>query len=234
MLAYEPDETIAHRLDPRSKLAVQVGFATTALAHTGPLALVALTVLAGAIGSTAGVKFWKTLAAYRFALVVLAIAPLIATLTLGPPWLDFAAGLETARASYRVGLILLVSAAYIRSTPIRATRAAIQRTVPGKTGQLLGVGIALVVRFLPLLKGDLRRIREAMDARLGSERSLTARLTLLGVVSLSRGFDRADRLALALRARCFSWNPTLPALSFTRLDGVVVVLAAGLALTALL
>ncbi len=30
MLTYEPDETIAHRLDPRSKLAVQIGFAATA------------------------------------------------------------------------------------------------------------------------------------------------------------------------------------------------------------
>ncbi|MFP8951639.1 energy-coupling factor transporter transmembrane component T family protein [Natrialbaceae archaeon A-arb3/5] len=234
MLSYEPDETIAHRLDPRSKLAVQIGFAATALAHTSLRALVALTVVAAAILLVARVPPLRTLYDYRFALVLLVLAPLLAAATLGPPWIDISDGIVSARASYRVLLILLVSAAYVRSTPVRDSRAAIQRTIPGKPGQLLGIGVALVFRFLPVLRRDLATIREAMAARLGTERSALERVQAISLLGLVRAFDRADRLSLALQARCFTWEPTLPSLSFSRIDAPVLIIAVGLALTAVL
>ncbi|RKD98002.1 energy-coupling factor transporter transmembrane component T family protein [Halopiger aswanensis] len=234
MLTYEPDDTLAHRLDPRSKLAVQLGFAATALAHTDARALLALSAVAALVLVAARVPLRRTLYAYRFAFVILTLAPLLAALALGPPWIVLEDGLASARASYRVLLILLVSAAYVRSTPVRDSRAAIQRTIPGKPGQLLGIGIALVFRFLPVLQGDIRTIRDAMAARLGTERSAVDRASTLTLLGLSRAFDRADRLALAMQARCFSWNPTLPPLSFGRGDAVVLVFAVGLSLTAFL
>jgi len=110
-------------------------------------------------------------------------------------------------ASYRVLLILLVSAAYVRSTPVRDSRAAIQRTIPGKPGQLLGIGVALVFRFLPVLQGDLRTIREAMAAETRNRTGAVDRASTIGILGLTRAFDRADRLSLALQARCFAWNP---------------------------
>ncbi|WP_254769022.1 energy-coupling factor transporter transmembrane component T family protein [Salinilacihabitans rarus] len=232
MLSYEPDDALAHRLDPRSKLAFQAAFAITALAHPTPRALAALTAVALAALAAARTAPLRALYASRFALLLLAVAPLVSALTLGPPWFDSAATVAPALSSYRVLLILLVSAAYVRSTPIRDSRAAIQRTVPGRPGQLLGVGVALVFRFLPVLRGDLRTIREASAARLGTERGALERVTHLGVLALRRVFVRADRLSLALQARCFAWNPTLPALSFSRLDVPVLGLAVVLALSA--
>ncbi|ELZ18455.1 cobalt transporter [Haloterrigena salina JCM 13891] len=234
MLTYDPDDTLAHRLDPRSKLAVQFGFAATALAHTSPRALVALTAVAATILLSARVPLLETLSAYRFALLFLSLAPVLAALTFGSPWLDLADGLASARASYRVLLVLLVSAAYVRSTTVRDSRAAIQRTIPGKPGQLLGIGVALVFRFLPVLQADLRTISDAMAARLGDQRSAVDRASTLGLLGLSRAFDRADRLALAMQARCFAWNPTLPALSLSRLDYPALAAAVVLALSALL
>lgn len=233
MLTYEPDGTFAHRLDPRSKLAVQIGFAATALAHPTPRALVVLSALTAIVLAAARVPPLRALVAYRFALLVLALAPLVAGATLGAPWFDRADAVASGLASYRVLLVLLVSAAYVRSTPVRDSRAAIQRTIPGKPGQLLGIGIGLVFRFLPVLQGDLRRIREAMAARLGTERGAIDRASTIGVLGLTRAFDRADRLSLALRARCFAWNPTLPSLSFSRADYPVLLLAVVLALSAL-
>jgi biotin transport system permease protein len=85
-------------------------------------------------------------------------------------------------------------------------------------GVVLGAGVGFVLRFLPLLRDDLSMIRAAMDARLGSERSLRERIRLVGVTGLRRVFARADRFALALQARCFAWNPTLPPLAFARRD----------------
>lgn len=233
MLTYDPDDTLAHRLDPRSKLAVQIGFAATALAHTSLRSLLVLTVVTGIILLVARVSVLEALSAYRFALVFLALAPLIAGLTLGSPWFDLSDASDSARASYRVLLILLVSAAYVRSTPVRASRAAIQRTIPGKPGQVLGIGVSLVFRFLPVIRADLRTIRDAMAARLGGERRIVDRASTLGILGLTRAFDRADRLALAMQARCFAWNPTLPPLAFSARDYVALALALGFALSAL-
>ncbi|ADD04472.1 ABC-type transport system permease protein (probable substrate biotin) [Natrialba magadii ATCC 43099] len=234
MLTYEPDDTLAHRLDPRSKLAIQIGFAATALSHTAPRALAVLTLVTLAILATARVRLLQTLYAYRFAFVFLGGAPLLASITLGPPWVDPSAGVDSLLASYRVLLILLVSAAYVRSTRVRDSRAAIQRTIPGKPGQLLGIGVALVFRFLPVLRADVKTIRDAMAARLGTERAAHERAGTIALLGLERAFDRADRLSLALQARCFAWNPTLPRLSFSRLDAPALGIALVLALSALL
>lgn len=232
MLTYEPDETFAHRLDPRSKLAFQMGFAAAALAHPTSSALLFLTVVTMASLVASRTALLRALYTYRFALVLLAFAPLVSMLTLDSPWFVPEAGVGPALASYRVVLILLVSATYVRSTPARDSRAAIQRTIPGKPGQLLGVGVGLVFRFLPVLQADLRTIRQAVATRLGAERSSIDRASRIGTLGLARAFHRADTLSLALQARCFSWNPTLPTLSFTRLDVPVLALALGLGLFA--
>lgn len=228
MLAYEPDETLAHRLDPRTKLAFQVAFAVAALSRESPAAHLVLTILTLAVLTIAGVSLWRTLSDYRYPIIFLSFSVLIAAVTLGPPWIDVADGLATASASYRVVLILLISAAYIRSTPVRETQAVFHRLVPGRLGRLLGLGISLVFRFLPVLQADIRTIRAAMAARLGTERSARDRAARIGALGLSRAFERADRLSVALQARCLSWNPTLPVLSFGRLDLPVFAIALGL------
>jgi biotin transport system permease protein len=130
--------------------------------------------------------------------------------------------------------VLLVSAAYVRTTPVRESRAALQRLVPGKAGRVLGAGVAIVIRFFPVLLADLRRIREAIAARLGEKRPLRGRMRIVALSGVTRAFDRADRLSLALRARCFAWNPTLPSLAFRRRDGALVVLSLALAFSSLL
>jgi biotin transport system permease protein len=48
------------------------------------------------------------------------------------------------------------------------------------------------------------------------------------VTGLRRTLRRADRFALALQARCFAWNPTLPALSPGPADVPVALLTVGL------
>lgn len=225
MLSYVPDETIAHRLDPRAKLAFQLGFAVAAIGHAGPLALAGLTVLAVGVLACAGGSLSRVLYGYRYPLAVLGLSVVVSAATLGPPWIDAGAGLGTALSAYGVGLILLVSAAYVRSTPVRHSRAALQHLVPGRPGKLLGIGVSLVFRFLPVLRRDIGAIRRAIAVRLGTERGATDRAARLSALGLSRAFSRADRLSVALQARCFSWNPTLPRLSLSKRDLPVLALA---------
>jgi biotin transport system permease protein len=230
VLTYEPGETVVHRLDPRSKLAFQLGFAATAFAHPTPGWLAGLSLLAAVVVVFARTPPFRTLWALRLPLFLLAVAALLQGARLGPPWFSIAAARPPALAGYRVGLVLLVSAAYVRTTPIRETRAAIQWTIPGRPGQFLGVGVALVARFLPVLRADFERAREAMRARLGERRRLDVRVRIVAVGGLRRALERADRLALALRARAFSWNPTHPPLAFRGRDYALT--AAGVVLAA--
>lgn len=222
-LAYRPGDSFAHRLDPRSKLLFQVAFAAAAFAHTTPRGLLTLSAVVGVVLLVSRVPVRETLYEYRFALPFLVGGPFLSALTLGPPWIQVEEGIDTALASYRVLLVLLVSAAYLQTTPVRDSRAAIQRLIPGKAGQLLGMGVGFVFRFFPVLQADLRRIRDASAARLGDQRGLVERIQLVGTAGLARALGRADRFSLALRARCFAWNPTLPLLSFSRADVPVFV-----------
>jgi biotin transport system permease protein len=233
-LSYVAGDSLAHRLDPRSKLALQAGFAVAAVAHTTPVGLVVLAGLALVVLRLAATPVVESLRSYRAFLPFLVAAPLVEGLTLGAPWFVVDDAVRPTLAAVRVVLLLLVSTAYIRTTSVRESRAAIQHLLPGKVGVLLGAGVGLVLRFLPLMRADLATIRDAMAARLGDERPLSERIRLVGVTGLQRVFLRSDRLALALRARCFSWNPTLPPLSFARRDYVVLVASALLAATALL
>lgn len=229
MLTYRSGETFAHRLDARSKLVCQFGFAVAAFAGPTPRRLAALGVLAGLALLAGRLSPVAVARSYRFVLVILALSPLSAVVVLGAPYLDLSRAVRPALAVARVVLVLAVAAVYVRTTPVRETRAVIQRYVPGRTGQALGVGVALTFRFLPVLRRDLLTVREAIRARGGERRSVVDRAKRIAVVGLARALSRADRLSLALRARCFAWNPTPPELSFRRWDYPVLALGVLLA-----
>jgi len=228
MIAYSAGDTFVHRLDPRTKLFVQAAVAVAAFAHTTPRGLLALSAFVLGVCWLAATPLLDSLRTYRAFLPFLVAAPLVEGATLGAPWFVPTDAVTPALASYRVVLLLLVSTAYIRTTRVRESRAAIQWLLPGRVGVVLGAGVGFVLRFLPLLRDDLSSIRAAMDARLGSTRSLHERIRLVGVTGLRRVFARADRFALALQARCFAWNPTLPPLTVTWRDGPAMLVGVAL------
>jgi biotin transport system permease protein len=234
VLAYESSDSVVHRLDPRTKLAVQIGFAFAAFSHTTPSGLAVLTIFAAVVLASARVSPLGAVWEVRYALPFLLAGPVVAAVTLGPPWVVFREAVVPVFSSYRTLLVLFVSVAYVKTTPVRDSRAAVQRIVPGKPGRILGVGVALVFRFLPVLLADLSRARAAMQARLGTERSLPTRMKIVAISGIRRAFARADRLGLALRARCFAWNPTLPELRFSRMDLPALAVAACLFVWAML
>lgn len=233
MLTYTPGETVIHRLDPRTKLGFQFAFALAAFSTATLPRLAGLFVVGLGCLSLAGTTVGDVVRAYWVVLVVLAVGPLIAAISLGPPWIELAPAVESLRSVARVVPLLFVSAAYITATPVRDTRAAIQRTVPGRAGRLLGVGVALTFRFVPVLGADLRRVRDALRARGGETRSVRERSQRLTTLLVVRALGRSDRLSVALQARCFAWNPTLPQLQFGRLDLTVWLLSLALVAGAL-
>ncbi|MFB6311879.1 MAG: energy-coupling factor transporter transmembrane protein EcfT [Salinirussus sp.] len=233
MIEYVPGGTIAHRLDPRAKLAFQFGFAIAAFG-AGMLWELAATFAVGVLAlAVARLSPIRALRAYWVVLILLVLGPLGAGLRLGPPWFAVDAAVSSLWSVARVVPVLLVSAAYVHSTPARDTRAAIQRTVPGRLGALLGLGVGLTFRFVPLVRADVTRIREAIAARGGESRSVRDRAGRLAILSVSRAFARADALGVALRARCLAYNPTLPSLAFTRADWLLLAVSLAFALSIL-
>jgi biotin transport system permease protein len=229
MLTYRPGETFAHRLDARSKLACQFGFAIAAFTGPTPQRLLALALLAGVALLAGRLSPLSVLRSYRFVFVILLLGPLSAAVSGSQPWVDPVRAVEPLLAVSRVALVLFVGAVYVRTTPVRESRAVIQRYIPGRTGQALGVGVALTFRFLPVLRRDLLSVRDAIRARGGERRSVVDRAKRIAVVGLARALDRSGRLSVALRARCFAWNPTPPAMAFTRRDYPVLALGVLLA-----
>ncbi|WP_435066158.1 energy-coupling factor transporter transmembrane component T family protein [Halobaculum sp. EA56] len=225
MLTYEPADSLGHRLDARSKLLLQAAFAAAAFAHTDPRGLAALTLLVVGMLALSATPLRVALAEYRGVLPFLAAGPAIEALRLGSPWVEPAAAVDPTLASYRTLLLLALVAAYVRTTPVRESEAAVARLVPGRAGRLLGLGVGLVFRFLPVIQADLARVREAMRARLGERRSLRDRVRIVATTGLTRVLSRTDRLALALRARCLSWNPTPPPSAPSRADVGALALA---------
>ncbi|MFB6119986.1 MAG: energy-coupling factor transporter transmembrane protein EcfT [Halobacteriaceae archaeon] len=234
MLAYEPGDSLAHTLDARAKLAFQAAFAVAAFAHTTPRGLVAAGAVTLGVLALSRTPPLRTLWAFRGFLPFLLAAPLVEGARLGPPWFVPEDAVFPALAGVRVGLTVLVGAAYVRTTRVRESRAAVQWLVPGRVGVFLGLGVGMVFRLLPVLRADLARIRSAMHARLAAERSLRDRIRLVGVTGLGRAFGRSEALSLALRARCFAWNPTLPPLSFSGRDWATLAAATVVAATATL
>jgi biotin transport system permease protein len=233
MLTYRPGSTVAHRLDARSKLACQFGFAVAAFALPTPERFLVLAGVAGLVLLAGRLSPLSVIRAYWFVFLILLLGPVSAILSVSRPWVDPARGVESSLAVSRVVLVLFVSAVYVRTTPVRESRAVVQRYVPGRLGQSLGVGLALTFRFLPVLRRDLLSVRDAIRARGGANRSVVERARRIAVVGLGRALDRSDRLSLALRARCFAWNPTPPAMSFGRWDYAVTALGVVLALSPL-
>lgn len=212
---------------------MQAAFVAAAFGHTSPPGVALLTVVAVALLVSAHLHPLRVAYAYRYALPILIVTPVVAGATLSPPWLRYNTVLAGVLTSYRILLVLAVSAFYVHTTSARESRAAVQHTVPGKGGQFLGIGVSLVFRFLPVLLDDLRRIRDASWVRLGDQQSVHKRMERVAVAGFNRAFNRADHLALALQARCLAWNPTLPELAFGRRDVVGVAVAISLTAWAL-
>lgn len=224
-LSFVPGDTAVHRLDARAKLLVQFVVALLAFAWTSQhsLPVVWAIVLVGALA--ARLQPAAVLRGYSLPFILLGIATVVRAFTWGAPWVDVTAGLAALEHSLHVAAVLVASAVYVRTTPVFETQAAISRLVPGKVGRLLAAGTSFILRFLPVLLDDLRAARTAQWARLGDTRPLHERMQTVAIAGLTRAFGRADRFSLALKARCFAWNPTPPRMSYSRADWAVTTAA---------
>ena len=232
MLTYQQGETVFHRLDPRSKLIGQFAVAVAVFARPDPLWILGVTSLTILGLVSARVRLRDVWSTYWFVLVVLALGPVLAGVRVRPPGYSIESAVQSAHSVARIVPILLVSAIYIETTPVRDTQAAIHRLIPGRVGRLLAVAVGLTFRLLPAVRSELETVRAAIVSRGGDHRSRRDQAGRIAIGVVLGSLRRAETQSDALRSRCLAWNPTTPRLVFSAADGVLVCVSIALVLGA--
>ncbi|MGC9399330.1 MAG: energy-coupling factor transporter transmembrane component T family protein [Anaerolineae bacterium] len=256
---YLPTGSVIHRLDPRARLvaaALLIG-AVTATSHFSGLGLVfAVIMLALAVARIPLSYALKGLLPPLPFIVILALLQIL----FGPQEDDALVlawnAVRISWADLHMGLMLVGRfAALILTLSLFSFCVSTRELVTGLEALLrpltaLGVPthdvvlmVQVTLRFLPLLAREAERIAKSQASR-GAEwgtgrggwlKRTRQALPLLVPLFLS-GLRRAENLALAMEARCYTGGrgrTSMVVLRFRAVDGLAILLAAGVALAGL-
>lgn len=233
------------KLDVRLKLVLlcAASLASLHLKTSGLLLLMSpLAALAVACRASFGVRFRELRWVFWILALVFAAR---AVFTEGTPLVVFGPvavtreGLQEAVAAcLRLAFMLMLGGVFIALTPPGEIKAGVQwylRPVPGVPAERVGTMLGLVARFIPVILEAAARTSEAQRARLADHRrSPLGRLAAFGLPLVRRIVQTADRLAVAMEARCYAEVRTEPELTARGPDwlvfgGCLAALAAALA-----
>jgi energy-coupling factor transporter transmembrane protein EcfT len=227
--AYLPGDTLAHRVDARVKL-VGLAALSVALFLCSSLPVVALCAACSVgLAMSAGVPVRTVFKSCAPLVVVLAVAFLSnalcsaaeADLVFGIVGVSFGGVARGALFALRVFALVVLTLVVCATTSIRQLSRAfsaflrpLARFIPADD---VAMTLTLAIRFIPVAEEELARVRDAQAARglVDPDAGLVERLKSWGMafVPLVVGlFMRADRIASAMRDRCYGarervWTP---------------------------
>jgi len=124
---------------------------------------------------------------------------------------------EGALVCWRLVIVILTGLAFVlttRPSEIKAAVAWILGPFPFVPAKRIATMMSLIVRFMPVIFQQAKETLDAQRARgVENRKNPVYRLVKLGIPILRRTFERADKLALAMEARCYSENRTDPRIS---------------------
>jgi len=209
---FKDKDTLIHNLDPRVKIVLIAGLSSVLIfADFWQIALVGiLVILSGGVGKVNLIKsFWET----RIFLVLLIFIFSIHALFTPGNLLFSLWKLEITAEGVIYGgkivsrLILIVSLGFLYSstTPPEGTRAAFEwflRPLPINE-KILGTSASIGIRFFPMVVEEVQRVQEAQKARCIEGTGILRRLKSVVTPLLVRTFKRAEKISLAMDARCY-------------------------------
>lgn len=209
---FKDKDTLIHNLDPRVKIVLIAGLSSVLIfADFWQIALVGiLVILSGGVGKVNLIKsFWET---RIFLVLLIFIFSTHALFTPGNPLFSLWKFEITAEGVIYGGkivsrLILIVSLGFIYSstTPPEGTRAAFEwflRPLPINE-KILGTSASIGIRFFPMVVEEVQRVQEAQKARCIEGTGILRRLKSVVTPLLVRTFKRAEKISLAMDARCY-------------------------------
>lgn len=226
---YNPGETILHDLDARFKIIflILISFTflkapLTALGCTGVVFYILLRQIHVSIGLV-----FKDLRFILFFLVFVFAARALST-----PGSEIVAwkmlvitreGIyEGAIVCLRLLLVILSGLLFISTTKTSKIKIAVQwflDPVPFISAKRVAVMLSLLIRFIPVIFEQAQEIGDAQRSRcIENRKNPVYRLKKLIIPMMRRIFDRADKLAVAMEARCYCENRTEPGFSISTKD----------------
>jgi biotin transport system permease protein len=245
-LHYRPGTSLLHGLDVRCKL-VCLCILGMALARAGALPLSANTLLLAILVRCAGLSPRKDFRGLGLFFVLLGCIFLSRALfTEGEIALDLLPGLAITRQGlvqgtlvvWRFFLVMVLGVLFAATTRPSLVKGGAQWLIsflPFVPAPRVAVMVSLFLRFLPMLLSRFQEVSLAQQARLGNlQRNPARRLSRLAVPMIRRTFLSADRLTLAMEARCFSETRTDPEFVRSGREGLALGVCLGLAAAMLL
>ncbi len=227
-LSYQPGNALLHRFDVRLKLVALVMISLTTV-KASPLGLVLATLLVLAAAVNTRLTLHRLLSELRYFIVLLGFVWLARALTVAGEPIFSLAFLTVSREGlvlgglicWRLALVVLLGALLVTTSRSADIRAAIEwflKPLPMVPHKRIGTMIGLMVRFIPVAFDQTYEIIEAQRARgVENRKNPFYRLPRLLNPMLRKTFTRADELAVAMAARCFTEKRSDP--TFTSCAG---------------
>jgi len=230
-----------HRLDPRSKLILLLGFsAVGSVCPSLGLLILIPSVLVALIPVRISIRrLFRELRAFMvFFLFIILISAIDISFASSKPEiaLDASGFLNGFVTVMRMLFIILLAVFFTSTTKTREMRDAawwLFHRVPAINAARIATMFSLSIRFIPLLFEQASQIGRALAAR-GTSRKPLKRLRLTAFPLIVNSFRRVDMISTAMISRCYTDDAIRPKFSFTRRDAITLVCSAGICVGALL
>lgn len=245
VLGFQAGNSMLHQLDVRFKLAFLVAVSLSCLKASVPL-LFLLMMLLIVVLTHAGLP-WKTaLRDLRYVFLLLVFVFMARSLSVpGIPVVEFKSISVTREGLYEGGIVcwrlvivIMIGLSFIITTRSSEMKAAVKwvlKPFPWIPAKKIALMLSLIVGFIPLIFEQAKKTGDAQKARgVENRKNPVYRLKMFGIPLIHRIFERADRLILAMEARCYSENRTDTLLSSNVRDWIALVGVVGLCLIIIL
>ncbi|MGD9105324.1 MAG: energy-coupling factor transporter transmembrane component T [Desulfobacterales bacterium] len=220
---FRPGSSVLHGLDVRFKLLFLVLISLTSL-RSYPVSLSVLTLVLIAALLHAQRSLRSILRAFQYVFVFLGFIFFARALSVpGSVVIEFMTVSITREGIYdgvlvcwRLVIVVLTGLAFVLTTRPSEIKAAVEwllNPFPFIPSKRIATMMSLIVRFIPVIFDQARETADAQRARgVDNRKNPVYRLRKLGIPLMRRTFERADKLAIAMEARCYSENRTDPGL----------------------
>ncbi len=242
--SFRSGTTWAHVMDVRVKLFALVVLSLSSVQFP-PFKLMALIAVLLGVIKYLDFSFIASARELRLCFIVLLIifttrmlsASGVPTFSIGPIALSLDGILQGVVVCLRLILVVLLGLILVASTRYSEIKRAVEWALtpfPFIPKRRVATMIGLLLRFIPVIFNEAREIKDAQRARaIEARKNPVYRIVKLVVPLVRRTFLRAEKLALAMEARCYQEMRTDPQFNFSKKDGLtlamlIVLLVAGL------
>lgn len=235
VFSFRNDNTWVHGLDVRVKLVALVLLSLSSV-HIPLLRLAAMIAALLCLIKYLDLSFISIFRELRIFLILLLVifttrmlsASGVPAYSIGPIAISLDGILQGGVVCLRLILVVLLGLILVASTRYSEIKRAVEWVLtpfPFIPKRRVATMIGLLLRFIPVIFNEAREIKEAQRSRaIEARKNPVYRIVKLVVPLVRRTFLRAEKLALAMEARCYQEMRTDPQFNFSKKDGFILVM----------